>query len=93
MKKVFIVEAVRLPIGKFGGALKDFKAADAVAVHGALKLPFEFSSPILYYSSPDRVAYCSSSSSDRDGESMATSSTSKTRSAPPGMAEPAPIRP
>lgn len=28
MKRVFIVEALRLPIGKFGGSLKNFKAQD-----------------------------------------------------------------
>lgn len=32
MKKVYIVEAVRLPIGKFGGSLKDFMAQDLGAI-------------------------------------------------------------
>lgn len=32
MREVFIVAAVRTPIGKFGGALKDFSAADLGAV-------------------------------------------------------------
>ena len=39
MKKVYIAEAVRLPIGKFGGSLKDFMAQDlgALAISGCIK--------------------------------------------------------
>ncbi len=32
MRDVFIVGALRTPIGKFGGALKDFSAADLGAL-------------------------------------------------------------
>jgi len=39
LKRVFIAEALRLPIGKFGGALKDFKAQDlgAIAISECVK--------------------------------------------------------
>ncbi|HET9432914.1 MAG TPA: acetyl-CoA C-acetyltransferase, partial [Chitinophagaceae bacterium] len=39
MKEVYIISAVRTPIGSFGGALKDLSATQlgAIAIKGALQ--------------------------------------------------------